>query len=353
MAKILGITGLVFSLLSIIALIGPNTPIGTHLRKITFLNNKNFNKTHNLYSKCLYYLCLGIILVFGYLFLIYFNFFTIQKLIFNVLYMGCLLFILMIIINIRTTKIFEYEIMFLKFFTPFLSFLLILFAVHFILDSKFNNGELNRAYDKFKADERITLIPLDTLNALQLRNYFSDEYKLNSGIILLNELKNAYNFKIDLKNPIRIERNNINKIQNECADIYNKSNLDKNFIKRIDEQISYINKRKTGKLINIFPPQIQPNYVSSYLVYNYSSQFSTLAKGSKMYLTIGYLKILSNLGLIGFWVIVTLIPLISIILTKKINVYNIKYEKINTDSHNLFFMFVSVIGLMIAIWSLL
>ena len=353
MSKLIGISGLIFAFLSVIALIGPGTPLGNKIRKITFLNNENFNRTHKIYSKLVFFSCIGVSILLTYLILIYFSFFTVQKYIFNILYMGCLLFIIMIIMNIRTTKIFEYEKMFLKFFYPFLSFIIFLSATHYILDRKFNNGDLNIAYTNFKADKRITLVPLDTLNAIQLRDYFADEYKLNAGIILLNELRNANNFKINLENPTETKFPKVNKLQKECSKLFKQPNLDKEFLGRVKEQVDYINDRKIGKLINVFPPQIQPNYVSINLIYQHSKRFSTLAKGSKMYLTIAYLKLLDNLGAIGIWITLMLIPLISIILTKKINSYNNKHVDKSSDEHNLFFMFVSVIGLLIALWSLI
>lgn len=353
MTKILGISGLIFSFLSVIALIGPNTPIGNRIRKITSLNNKNFNKVHKYYSLFVLYISIGLVITCTYFILIYFSFFTVQKFIFNVLYMGCILFIILIIINIRSTIIFNYERLFLKFFFPFLSFILILIGTHTIIDTKFNNGDLNEIYTKFKLDDGITLIPMDTLNAIELRNYFSDEYKLNAGIILLNELRSENNFKINFKKPIKTNSPTINKIQNECSKLVNNSKLDKDFLKRIDEQVLFINNRKIRKLFNIFPTQIKPNYVSTNLIYHYSKQFSSLAKGSKMYLTLGYLNLLNNVGVIGIYILFTLIPLFSIILTKRINAYNNKYENKNTDQHSLFFMFVSVIGFLIAIWSLI
>lgn len=344
----MGLLGLLLAILSVIALVSPKTPFGVSFRRLSFLSNENFERYHRFYRTGFYLVSLTLVIFLFYLILIDLSFFTTQTYIFNFLYMGCFIFSLMAIIGRKSFRKLSFQI-FIRFLIPLLVFISLLGVLHTFLENSFNNGKLDSIYQSFTHEQRFTNIP-DSLNATELRDYLGHVYKINAGLFILKEYQDFKEFEIDLSaDSVDIKKPYASVLQ-KCKTLYNSGIFSKSFLEKVDSRVESFNNpifRKT----NVTPPEIQPNYVSSYLILKYSKRFSTLALGTKILLKSYYLKLINNLGLLGFCILFPSFILISSLGTIKLNSYNKKFDSEASDSHNLFFMFVSVFGLFITILS--
>ncbi|MDX2002648.1 MAG: hypothetical protein SFW35_09450 [Chitinophagales bacterium] len=344
--------GLVTTILSVMASFTEKTPIGSIYKKYLFLSNNGIERFFILYKKVLYYLSLGVAVSIAYLLATFFAFYRFNTFIFEFLYAFCFTCIFCIL-TLKTQEILLYK-KGLKFGCYLLvAFFITMTYFNYKLNGDFNYGRMDKLYDRIKKDKRVTLTQLDTLNAVNLRNYFAMEYKLNCGIALLNEYRNYHNFKVNLIHPPKTNFSSVNELQEECSIIFNSPKMDKLFIERCSHAITLINRREVRKF-TVFPLEVQPQFVSNSMIYDNHQLFATLLIGSKIYLMVLYLEFLNSTSSIIQWVAFILLVLVIFFVSKWIIAYNIKYDSEYGRSEEVAYnIYLSLLGLLLFIMGIL
>ena len=348
----LGILGLLLAVLSVVALIDPNTPIGKSILRITFIRNETLVKFYPIYRGMLFFLSSTILVVVLYLILSIIDFYFFQTFVLNVLYNGTIAIVLLPIVLWKNRKRLKEMVLTLRPFAILLFiFLAIMALLALILHYQIENGGLDKKYQScLEAPSTSHLLVLSDSSARSFRNRYQEEIMIVSRVNMISQYRLMYGFHYDLGPEKDTSKFVYSKLVNTTKEIFNSKPYSQQFRDRIKSAVEASNGYPV-KPFHFFPVEIQPNFVSALTVAMNTKYFSSLAIGSKINLIYLYNKIVGAIGLVGILVAIPFLILVSFWLTFRLARYNEKYVDSPVDANNYFFMFVSILGLLIAIIS--
>jgi len=337
MITILGVILFIFGLLG---LFSPKTPLGQRINSILGIELIYYET----FRKIVFYNVIVLLITIVYLTLLVIDFYRIQLNIFIILYLFTFPY-LFIFISYK-----EYKLIFIKHILVFLSFLAVIGMLSYIFNFKIDNNKFKSQYDNCMSNDMIrNHLFLKEPTIIEFRDRYTKEYMLTSRLNKLFIYQEKYWFDIDLSLPKYNQQTVYTNLYNEVLDIYNNTYFHPS-AKKYFENATRI---KRNKKIYLTPVEVQPAYVGNSIIQLNAKPFASLAVGSKILILDFFLKALSNIKLIGVYFSLPFIILLSLFLTKKISIYNNKYEVEYNNKSNYFFMFSTILGSFLTLLSLL
>ena len=275
------------------------------------------------------------------------DFYTTQYVIFSILYLGALSGLLLSIIFNKGKKIFAY---FSKGFTSlvyFILFISLLVLLSYYYKKQIENNRISSQYTSIQSNTFLNeQLDFNETDAVSLRNRYEKETRLTSLVNIINAFKEKYAFEYDLTANLDSSKAPYSLYINSAKELYNSFEYRKIYVNHINKAVEY-SKKITPKSFHLFPVEAQPKFISSLVIHKKTKYFASLAIGSKITILSFMLKTYNLIGYYGMILTLPVLILISFFLTAKTNDYNLKYNKESNNANNFFFIFISILGILI------
>lgn len=340
------ILGIILSLLGVLGLFSPKTSFG---KKLTNLIGIDLLLYYQTFRKIIFYLTVLILILIIYLISLVLDFYKIHLAIFNFLYL--LSFACLVSLIFFNKGISSFRSYFIKYFFMLIAFLLIVSAISTYFKKSIDNNNFETQFENCLNNKTISeVLFLNELNIRDFRDRYTIEYMFISRLNKLILYQSQYDFKIDLSMEKYNESTPFSKLYNELLYLYHNNKFHSFALEYFEKKAKDCNPiQKTF----IIPLEFQPDYIGHSIIQYKTKYFASLSAGGKILILDFFITVTSNIKAVGIYFSLPFIFLLSLFLTKKLSHYNNNYEDNFNNKKNYLFVFSTILGLFIAILSLL